>query len=169
MRTVEGGLEGRKQRASDSERFPPLQVRGFKGTPLEFFDDKIMKVIYNASGYEKEKDARVRDFLHFVYTNDPKEDDFSVRLTQRVEMLKQNEHFREVYAAMDLREMDIRREALSEGKIQGAIAAAVVAVRDFNIAPQLAAQKMNAPLDKVMEKLGMPYKADGVSGGGVLH
>ncbi|MCR5317518.1 MAG: hypothetical protein K6E22_04755 [Treponema sp.] len=74
---------------------------------------------------------------------------------------------------MDLREMDIRREALAEGRIQGAmegaINAAVVAVRDFNIAPQLAAQKMNAPLDKVMEKLGMPYKADGVSGGGILH
>ncbi|MBQ3981095.1 MAG: hypothetical protein II631_03505, partial [Treponema sp.] len=120
-------------------------------------------------GYEQENDARVRDFLHFVYTNDPKEDDFSVRLTQRVEMLKQNVQFREVYAAMDLREMDIRREALAEGRIQGAIEAAVVAVRDFNIAPQLAAQKMNAPLDKVMEKLGMPYKADGVSGGGVLH
>jgi len=126
-----------------------------------------MKVIYNASGYEKEKDARVRDFLHFVYTNDPKEDDFSVRLTQRVEMLKQNEHFREVYAAMDLREMDIRREALSEGKIQGlmegAINSAAIAVREFNITPQLAAQKMNVPLDKVMEKLGMPYKADNLS------
>ena len=134
---------------------------------MEFFDDKIMKVIYNASGYEKEKDARVRDFLHFVYTNDPKEDDFSVRLTQRVEMLKQNEHFREVYAAMDLREMDIRREALSEGKIQGlmegAINSAAIAVREFNITPQLAAQKMNVPLDKVMEKLGMPYKADNLS------
>ncbi|MBQ2465239.1 MAG: hypothetical protein II507_09700 [Treponema sp.] len=134
---------------------------------MEFFDDKIMKVIYNASGYEKEKDARVRDFLHFVYTNDPKEDDFSVRLTQRVEMLKQNEHFREVYAAMDLREMDIRREALAEGKIQGlmegAINSAAIAVREFNITPQLAAQKMNAPLDKVLEKLGMPYKADNLS------
>ncbi len=131
------------------------------------FDDKIMKVIYNASGYEKEKDARVRDFLHFVYTNDPKEDDFSVRLTQRVEKLKQNEQFREVYAAMDLREMDIRREALAEGmqqglskgKIQGAIDSAVIAVREFNIAPQLAAQKMNVPLDKVMEKLGRPYNS----------
>ncbi len=130
-----------------------------------------MKVIYNASGYEKEKDVRVRDFLHFVYTNDPKEDDFSVRLTQRVEKLKQNEQFREVYAAMDLREMDIRREALAEGmhlgfckgKIQGvmegAIDSAVIAVREFNIAPQLAAQKMNAPLDKVMEKLGRPYNS----------
>ena len=82
-------------------------------------------------------------------------------------MLKQNEQFREVYAAMDLREMDIRREALAEGKIQGvmegAINSAVIAVREFNIAPQLAAQKMNAPLDKVMEKLGMPYKADNLS------
>ena len=74
-------------------------------------------------------------------------------------MLKKNEQFREVYAAMDLREMDIRREALAEGKIQGAIDSAVIAVREFNITPQLAEQKMNAPLDKVMEKLGLPYNS----------
>ena len=78
---------------------------------------------------------------------------------------------------MNLREMDIRREerqaalaegmqiglskglkqGLAEGKTQGAmeksVEAAVIAVKDFNIDPKLAAEKMNAPLDKVMEKL----------------
>ena len=161
MRTVEGGLEGRNQRASDFERVSPLQVLGFKGPPLEHFNDKIKKVIYNASGYEKETDARIRDFLRFVYTNDPSEDDFSVRLNKRVENLKQSERLKEAYATMGIWEMDIRREerkvALAEGRALGAeeraVEDAVIAVREFNIDPQLAAEKMKAPLEKVMEKL----------------
>ncbi|MEE3313219.1 MAG: hypothetical protein VZR56_03560 [Treponema sp.] len=72
---------------------------------------------------------------------------------------------------MNLREMDIRREerqaalaegmqlGLSRGKIQGAeeksVDDAVIAIRDFNIDPKLAAEKMNAPLEKVMEKIGV--------------
>ena len=129
------------------------------------FNDKITKVIYNASGYEKAADARIRDFLRFVYTNDPSEDDFSVRLTKRMENLKKSENFREAYATMGIREMDIRREALAEGmemgRTQGAeersVEAAVIAVKEFNIDPMLAAEKMNAPLEKVMERLGLAY------------
>ena len=79
--------------------------------------------------------------------------------------MKEDEQFKEVYAAMNLREMDIRREerqaalaegmqlGLSRGKTQGAVEAAVVAVKEFNVDPKLAAEKMNVPLDKVMEKL----------------
>ncbi len=69
--------------------------------------------------------------------------------------MKEDEQFKEVYAAMNLREMDIRREAIAEGKIQKSVDDAVVAIRDFNIDPKLAAEKMNAPLDKVMEKLAV--------------
>ncbi len=83
------------------------------------FNDKTTKMIYNASGYKKEKDEKVRDFLRFVYTNNPGEDDFSNLLKDRVMRLKEDEQFKEVYAAMNLREMDIRREerqaALAEG------------------------------------------------------
>ncbi|MBO7612802.1 MAG: hypothetical protein J6S81_03155, partial [Treponema sp.] len=72
---------------------------------------------------------------------------------------------REAYATMGIREMDIRREALAEGmemgRTQGAeeksIENAVIAVKEFNIDPMLAAEKMNAPLEKVMEKLGLAY------------
>lgn len=125
------------------------------------FNDKVTKVIYNASGDEKETDARIRDFLRFVYTNDPSEDDFSIRLTKRVENLKQSEGFKEAYATMGIWEMDIRREALAEGRTQGAeersVEAAVIAVKEFNIDPRLAAEKMNAPLEKVMERLRLAY------------
>ena len=128
---------------------------------MEDFNDKIKKVIYNASGYEKESDARIRDFLRFVYTNDPREDDFSGRLKKRVENLKQSERFKEAYATMGIWEMDIRREALAEGRAQGAeeraVEDAVIAVKEFNIDPRLAAEKMNAPLEKVMERLGLAY------------
>ena len=66
---------------------------------------------------------------------------------------------------MGIWEMDIRREALAEGvemgRAQGAeersVEAAVIAVKEFNIDPQLAAEKMKAPLEKVMERLGLAY------------
>ena len=135
------------------------------------FGDKTTKMIYNASACEREKDEKVRDFLRFVRTNDAGDDDFSNRLKSRVAKLKEDEQFKEVYAAMNLREMDIRREerqaalaegmqlGLSRGKIQGAeeksVDDAVIAIRDFNIDPKLAAEKMNAPLEKVMEKIGV--------------
>ncbi len=119
------------------------------------FGDKTTKMIYNASACEREKDEKVRDFLRFVRTNDAGDDDFSNRLKSRVAKLKEDEQFKEVYAAMNLREMDIRREAIAEGKIQKSVDDAVVAIRDFNIDPKLAAEKMNAPLDKVMEKLAV--------------
>ena len=118
------------------------------------FNDKIKKVIYNASGYEKESDAKIRDFLRFVYTNDPSEDDFSIRLTKRVENLKQSEGFKEAYATMGIWEMDIRRDE----RKASAVEAAVIAVREFNIDPKLAAEKMKAPLEDVMESLGMNYE-----------
>ncbi|MBR4247136.1 MAG: hypothetical protein IKQ13_09080, partial [Treponema sp.] len=42
---------------------------------------------------------------------------------------------------------------LEKGKQQKAIEAAVTLVKEFNIAPELAAEKMDAPLDKVLEKM----------------
>lgn len=58
---------------------------------------------------------------------------------------------------MNLHDRDLTRAAKREGILQGeqkkAIEAAVIAVKDFNITPQLAAEKMNAPLDKVLENL----------------
>ena len=85
--------------------------------------DKIQKVIYNASGYEKESDVRVRDFLRFIRTNEPGEDDFANRLSAMVEKIRDDEKFRKEYAAMNLHDRDItrtvRRKALAEGLEKG--------------------------------------------------
>ena len=61
-----------------------------------------LKVIYNSKDYEKEEDKKLRDFLHYVCTNEPGEDEFSKRISTLVEQIKQNEKFRSDYAAMNL-------------------------------------------------------------------
>ena len=82
-------------------------------------DDKSLKVIYNSSAYEKESDKKIRGFLHFIYTNEPGEDDFSNRLSALVEKIKENDRFRRDYAAMNLHDRDIQRAAKREGIAEG--------------------------------------------------
>lgn len=44
-------------------------------------------------------------------------------------------------------------EGLEQGAQQKAVEAALVLIKDFKADPKLAAEKMNAPLDKVLEAL----------------
>ena len=48
---------------------------------------------------------------------------------------------------------DAFEDGREKGKLQKAIENAITLVKDFNIEPELAAEKMGAPLDKVLEKL----------------
>ncbi len=112
-------------------------------------DDKCLKVVYNASAYATERDEKIRAFLKFVCTNDPGEDEYSNNLFATVEKLKANEKFLLEYAAMNIREMDLVRESKKEQAVEDAL----VAIKEFGIAPELAAEKMGAPLDKVLEAL----------------
>ena len=128
-------------------------------------NDKSLKVIYNASAYEKETDSKIRDFLHFVYTDVPGEDDFTKLLSATVEKIKENDKFRRDYTAMNLHDFDITEEAKKQGRIEGlneglelgtqqkAVEGAIILIKDFNAEPELAATKMNAPLEKVLEAL----------------
>ena len=82
-------------------------------------NDKSIKVIYNASAYEKENDEHIRNLLHFISTNEPGKDEFSNRLSSLVENIKENEKFRSDYAAMNLHDRDIQRAARREGIAEG--------------------------------------------------
>ena len=84
-------------------------------------DDKSLKVIYNASAYEKEKDQKIRALLRFVQTNEPGTDDFSTRLSAIVERLKENEQFKEEYARMNLHDRDLIRETKREAFAEKAV------------------------------------------------
>ena len=84
-------------------------------------DDKTLKVIYNASAYEKEEDSLIRNFLHYIYTDEPGEDDFSNHLSRLIEQYKEDEKFRSDYLAVNLHDYDIRYEALQEGAQKKAV------------------------------------------------
>ena len=120
-------------------------------------NDNCLKVLYNSSAYEKAEDERIKSFLHFINTNEPGEDDFSIRLSQMVNKIKQNEKFRSDYAAMNLHDRDITRRAKSEGINEGrqekAVEAAVMLIKKYNAKPEEAAKDMDAPLELVLEKI----------------
>ena len=120
-------------------------------------DDKTVKVVYNASAYEKEEDSLIRAFLHFIYTGEPGEDNLSNRLSELVEQYKENETSRSDYLAVNLHDYDIRYEALQEGTQIGtqnkAVEDALMLIREYEETPEIAAKKTNAPLEKVLEAL----------------
>ena len=115
-------------------------------------DDKTIKVIYNASAYKKEEDSLIRDFLHFIYTNQPGEDDLSKRLSKLVEKCKENEKFRSDYLAVNLHDYDIRYEALQEGAAIGeqkkAIESAMNLLNEGD-SPEKVARCIGLPLEEV--------------------
>ena len=114
-------------------------------------NDKSIKVIYNASAYEKEADEKIRNLLHFISTNEPGEDDFSNRLSSLVKSLKETEKFRSDYAAMNLHDRDIqraaRREGIAEGIAQGAREKAIETARNL--------KHKNVPLETIAECVGL--------------
>jgi len=122
-------------------------------------DDKSLKVIYNASAYEKEKDEKIKSFLHFIYTNEPGIDDFSNRLSVLVEKIKDNEIFRRDYAAMNLHDRDLTRaakkEGIAEGLLQGAAQTAIknakVLLADGKYSAQKISELLNIPVESFLK------------------
>ena len=117
-------------------------------------NDKSLKVIYNASAYSQEKDEKIKAFLHYISTNEPGEDDFSNRLSDLVEIIKDNEIFRSDYAAMNLHDRDIMRLAKKEGREEGALQKAIETAANMlndKIPVENIARYVDLPLEKVEE------------------
>lgn len=118
-------------------------------------NDKSCKVIYNASAYREAKDPKIRDFLHFISTNEPGKDEFSKRLSDLVNKTKENEIFRREYAAMNLHDRDIqrtaRKEGIAEGTQQKAIETAINLLKMKLGTIEQIAQAAVLPVEKVKE------------------
>lgn len=88
-------------------------------------------------------------------TNEPGTDDFASRLSAVVEKLKENEKFRQEYAAMNLHDQDLiretRKEALAEGAQQNAVGNAKNFLRMNVLTPEQIAQGTGLPLEQVLE------------------
>lgn len=115
-------------------------------------DDKTKKVLYNASAYEQEKDKKIRNFLHYVYTNQTGEDDFSNRLAATVKKLIENDKFRNDYLAMNLHDRDITRMAKEAGAQEKAIEAARNLYAN-KVPKEIIAKSLNISMDKLEEIL----------------
>ena len=113
-------------------------------------DDKTIKVLYNASAYEKEEDPLIRGFLHYIYTGEPGEDDFAKKLYRLVEQTKKDDIFRKDYLAMNLHDHDIRYEALQDGKQEQAIESAKTMLAD-KLSPEKVSLYSGLPLEQVLE------------------
>ena len=129
-------------------------------------NDKSLKVVYNASAYEQEKDKKVRDFLSYVFNGQAGEDDFTNRLEAIVEKLKDDDKFRSDYAAMNLHDYDIttmakeagREEGLAEGALKKAIETAKNFLREGD-PPEKVSRCIELPLEEV-KKLAQEIAAE---------
>lgn len=52
-----------------------------------------------------------------------------------------------------VKQEEAREDGIKIGSAQKALADAFILVKDFNIKPEIAAEKMGAPLDKLLKKL----------------
>ncbi|MCR5613803.1 MAG: hypothetical protein K6G21_09020, partial [Treponema sp.] len=99
------------------------------------------------------EDKEIRAFFEFLLSNKAKSR-FTAELGKYVKAAKQNKQWEVQYMTWERQ----RTYDFDAGKEQGiqtkAIEAAVMLVKDYNATPETAAEKMNAPLDKVLERLG---------------
>ena len=114
-------------------------------------DDKSLKMFYNSTAYEDEKDERIKALLRFVQTNEPQKDDFANRLAALVAKFKQNEKFKQEYARMNLHDRDIRKEGMKLGAQQKAVENAKNFLRMNVLTPEQIAQGTGLPLEQVQE------------------
>ena len=86
-------------------------------------------------------------------------DDFTNRLSEIVEKIKENEKFRSDYAAMNLHDRDIMRMAKKEGREEGAQEKAIDAARSFyenGVSIELIAKSLKMTEEQVKEIVSEP-------------
>ena len=67
------------------------------------------------------------------------------------------ETFRQEYSAVNLHDRDLirmaKRDGIEEGKAQANLEDAVTVVKSFNVSPEVAAEKLNVPLEELQKAL----------------
>ena len=85
-------------------------------------NDKTIKLIYNSTAYENEKNVDISAFLEYI-CNQKTVDDFTYKIDSFVQNIKQQEVNRKEYQTMNLHDRDNflrgKKEGISEGISQG--------------------------------------------------
>ncbi|UTC63132.1 Rpn family recombination-promoting nuclease/putative transposase [Treponema sp. OMZ 787] len=82
-----------------------------KNTPLQ---DGTKKIIINAEAFGGTQDEELKDFLEYIKTGKAKSE-FTRRIEEMIQTIKNNEQARQEYRLMSTFEMDARDKGFSEG------------------------------------------------------
>ena len=80
----------------------------------------LLEVIINAEGFKDTKDKELKEFLEYLKTGKTKSE-FTRRIEEMIQTVKQNEQARQEYRLMSTFEMDARYKGFSEGLKQKSI------------------------------------------------
>ena len=98
------------------------------------------------------EDKEVKDFFEFLISNRAA-DDYTNSLQDYVKAVKKNAQWKEQYMTYERIQAYAYDNGKEAGAQQKAVEAAIMLVHDYNATPEVAAQKMNAPLELVLEGL----------------
>ena len=88
----------------------------------------------NAEGFKNTKDKELKEFLEYLKTGKTKSE-FTRRIEEMIQTVKQNEQARQEYRLMSTFEMDARYKGFSEGLKQKSIETAkLMKLKNFDIA-----------------------------------
>ncbi len=123
-------------------------------------NDRAFKYFFIANNCDRILNEKQKAFLQLVL-GQKASDNFTRRIEELTEEAKHNTQWRRQYMEWERQRtydfengkeagIEIGKEAGKEAK---AIEDAIIAVKEFNASPEFAAEKMNAPLEKVLESL----------------
>lgn len=119
-------------------------------------NDRTFKYFFISKNCDKILNERQKAFLRMVIENKAS-DEFTGKVKKLVDDAKRNAQWRKQYMEWEREKTYIREDAIEEGRSQGkeekAVEAALTLIRDYNETPEVAAEKMDAPLDLVLEAL----------------
>ena len=110
------------------------------------FEDKIIKKVFNAKAYTKEKDVAIKAFLEYICNKKPV-DDLTDKIDSVVKIIKQQEVNRKEYNTVNIHDQDSFLRGKKEGISQGAEQA------KLETAKKLLQNKI--PLEIILESTGI--------------
>lgn len=102
-----------------------------KEDPEVSLDDETYKVFFNTRGIKGNISQETKNILKFI-ENNTTQDDFTEKLAQEVQRVKENKEWQVEYMTLLMREREKYKEGIAEGEIKGA----VKACKNFNLSFQ---------------------------------
>ncbi len=115
-------------------------------------NDRAYKYFFIAQNCAKILNEKQKAFLQLVL-GQKASDNFTRRIEELTEEAKHNTQWRHQYMEWERQRTYDFENGMEAGKAAQAIEDAVIAVKEFKATPEFAAEKMNAPLELVLEAL----------------